>query len=298
MIAIELKGLTKTYDSFQLGPCDLTLPAGTILGLVGENGAGKSTTLRLLLDLARPTAGEISILGQSIPAAYPQLKNEIGVVLDEACLPLNLNAKHVGSIMASAYRNWDAARYRALLDRFQFPEKKVFKDLSRGMRMKLAIAAALSHRARLLVLDEATSGLDPIVREEVLDLLRECAREEECTVLISSHIVSDLEKLCDTIAFLHQGSLLFHEAKDDLRDRHGLFVGTEEQYESLRPEAVVGYERSGYGGIRALVRRDLVPDALELERPTVEDVILYTVRGAKLADASGEAPARFGEEAS
>ena len=282
MDAIALNGVTKAFRDFTLDNVTLTVPEGTVCGLVGENGAGKTTAIRLLMGAIRADGGEISVLGRS-PASpdFREAKQEIGIVLDEAYFPEVMTAAQVGGVMRDTYRRWNTARYTEYLRRFELPEKKPFKEYSRGMRMKLAISVALSHEAKLLVLDEATAGLDPIVRDEIIETFREFALEEGHSVLISSHIVSDLEKLCDSIAFLHRGKLLFHEEKDALLDRHGIFKGTAEQADSLLPEAVVGREESAYGGVRALVRRDAVPDTLTLERPTVEDVILFTVRGAK-----------------
>lgn len=282
MDAIALNGVTKAFRDFTLDNVTLTVPEGTVCGLVGENGAGKTTAIRLLMGAIGADGGEISVLGRS-PASrdFREAKQEIGIVLDEAYFPEVMTAAQVGAVMRDTYRRWDTARYTEYLRRFELPEKKPFKEYSRGMRMKLAISVALSHEAKLLVLDEATAGLDPIVRDEIIETFREFALEEGHSILISSHIVSDLEKLCDSIAFLHRGKLLFHEEKDALLDRHGIFRGTAEQADSLLPEAVVGREASAYGGVRALVRRDAVPDTLILERPTVEDVILFTVRGAK-----------------
>ena len=282
MDAIALNGVTKAFRDFTLDNVTLTVPEGTVCGLVGENGAGKTTAIRLLMGAIRADGGEISVLGRS-PASrdFREAKQEIGIVLDEAYFPEVMTAAQVGAVMRGTYRRWNTARYTEYLRRFELPDKKPFKEYSRGMRMKLAISVALSHEAKLLVLDEATAGLDPIVRDEIIETFREFALEEGHSILISSHIVSDLEKLCDSIAFLHRGKLLFHEEKDALLDRHGIFKGTAEQADSLLPEAVVGREASAYGGVRALVRRDAVPDTLILERPTVEDVILFTVRGAK-----------------
>lgn len=280
MNAIELSHIRKSFDAFAIQDLSLTVPSGTICGLVGENGAGKSTTIRLLMGALRPDSGAAAVLGADVSSpSFTAVKEDVGVVLDEAYFPETLNALQVGRILASTYRQWEPAAYGGYLDRFDLPERKPFKDFSRGMKMKLAIAAALSHRPKLLVLDEATSGLDPIVRDQVLEIFNEFTREEDHSILISSHIVSDLEKLCDYIAFLHRGRLLFCEEKDRLVEDYGLFTGTAEQAESLLPEAVIGREAKDYGGVRALVRRSLVPQTLALGRPTVEDVILFTVKG-------------------
>ena len=282
MNAVELSHIHKSLGGFAIQDLSLTVPSGTICGLVGENGAGKSTTIRLMMNALTPDSGTARVLG--VDAASPEfreVKEDVGVVLDEAYFPETLTAVQVGKVMAATYRRWEQKRYEDFLDRFQLPGKKRFKDFSRGMKMKLAIAAALSHQSRLLVLDEATSGLDPIVRDEVLEIFNEFTREEDHSILISSHILSDLEKICDYIAFLHQGRLLFCDEKDQLLETYGLFAGTAEQAESLRPEAVIGRESSGFGGIRALVRRSEVPAGLELERASVEDIILFMVKGAK-----------------
>lgn len=280
--AIELHGLTKEYPGFRLGSLDLTLPSGSIMGLVGENGAGKSTTIKLIMNAVRRDSGIVSVLGvDNQSAAFHAIKEDIGIVLDEAYFPEVLNANDVGRIMASTYRQWEPETYESYLQRFGLPRNKAFKDFSRGMKMKLAIAVALSHSPRLLVLDEATAGLDPIVRDEVLEIFNEFTREEDHSILISSHILSDLEKLCDYIAFLHQGRLLFCDEKDRLLEEYGIFVGTADQVNSLQDGAVVARENSSFGGVRCLVKRALVPAGWALERPTVEDIVLFLVKGAK-----------------
>ena len=282
MNAIELSHVTKHFPGFTLQDLSLTVPSGTICGLVGENGAGKSTTIRLLMGALRPDSGTCSALG--VDTSSPEflaIKEDVGVVLDEAYFPESLNALQVGGVMAKTYRRWDGKQYQNYLTRFGLPEKKPFKDFSRGMKMKLAIAVALSHSPRLLVLDEATAGLDPIVRDEVLEIFNEFTREEDHSILISSHILSDLEKLCDYIAFLHQGRLLFCDEKDRLLEEYGIFVGTADQVNSLQDGAVVARENSSFGGVRCLVKRALVPAGWALERPTVEDIVLFLVKGAK-----------------
>ena len=282
MNAIELSHINKSFGDFAIRDLNLTVPSGTICGLVGENGAGKSTTIRLLMGALRPDSGTASVLGTDVSSPeFREVKEDVGVVLDEAYFPESLNAVQVGKIMAATYRRWDQKLYDGYLKRFDLPPSKQFKDFSRGMRMKLAIAVALSHQPKLLVLDEATAGLDPIVRDEVLDIFNEFTREEDHSILISSHILSDLEKLCDYIAFIHQGNLLFCEEKDRLLEEYGILTDSSEQVDCLRPEAIVAREASGYGGVRALIKRDLAPAGFQLEKPSVEDIVLFLVKGAK-----------------
>ena len=282
MNAIKLSHINKSFGDFAIRDLNLTVPSGTICGLVGENGAGKSTTIRLLMGVLRPDSGTASVLGVDVSSPeFRDVKEDVGVVLDEAYFPESLNAVQVGKIMAATYRRWDQRLYDSYLKRFDLPEKKQFKDFSRGMRMKLAIAVALSHQPKLLVLDEATAGLAPIVRDEGLDIFNEFTREEDHSILISSHILSDLEKLCDYIAFIHKGDLLFCEEKDQLLEQYGIFEDSRENLDCLQPEAIVAREESRYGGVRALVKRDLAPTGFRLEKPTVEDVVLFLVKGAK-----------------
>ena len=282
MNAIELSHINKSFGDFAIRDLNLTVPSGTICGLVGENGAGKSTTIRLLMGALRPDSGTASVLGTDVfSPEFREVKEDVGVVLDEAYFPESLNAAQVGKIMAATYCQWDQELYDSYLKRFDLPEKKQFKDFSRGMRMKLAIAVALSHQPKLLVLDEATAGLDPIVRDEVLDIFNEFTREEDHSILISSHILSDLEKLCDYIAFIHKGDLLFCEEKDRLLEQYGIFEDSKENLDCLQPEAIVAREENRYGGVRALVKRDLAPAGFQLEKPSVEDIVLFLVKGAK-----------------
>ena len=282
MNAIELSHINKSFGDFAIRDLNLTVPSGTICGLVGENGAGKSTTIRLLMGALRPDSGTASVLGTDVSSPeFREVKEDVGVVLDEAYFPESLNAVQVGKIMAATYRRWDQKLYDGYLKRFDLPPSKQFKDFSRGMRMKLAIAVALSHQPKLLVLDEATAGLDPIVRDEVLDIFNEFTREEDHSILISSHILSDLEKLCDYIAFIHKGDLLFCQEKDRLLEEYGIFEDSRENLDCLQPEAIVAREENRYGGVRALVKRELAPAGFHLEKPTVEDIVLFLVKGAK-----------------
>ena len=278
MNAIECRDLTKVYGGFTLDHISFTLPAGCILGLVGENGAGKSTTLALLMDAIRRDGGEVDVLGTDNRSPdFTQTKQDIGVVLDEACFPEVLTPREMGKVFSRLYERWDPACFDGYLSRFGLDPNKKFKDLSRGTRMKLALAAALSHDAKLLLLDEATSGLDPMVRDEILDVLNDFTREEDRSVVLSSHIVSDLEKVCDYVAFLHKGKLVLFEEKDRLLEEYALVKLTGEQLEALDPAAVAGKKAGPYGA-EALVRRALIPAGFVTERTALEDIILFLAK--------------------
>ena len=278
MNAIEIKGLTKRYKDFALEGLDLTLPMGCVLGLVGANGAGKSTTIRLIMDAMERDGGTVEVLGvDNQSQEFQKVKEEVGVVLDETCVPEFITARQPGKIMADTYRNWEQDAYERWLDKFQLPGNKKFKEYSRGMTMKLGIAAALSHRARLLLLDEATSGLDPMVREELLEVFADFAAQDGHAVLISSHIVSDLEKICDYVAFLEKGRLVLCEEKDVLLDRYGILKCGREDLNRVDPAALHGV-RLGQYGAEALVERDRAPRDMVVDRATLEDIILHLAK--------------------
>ena len=276
MNAIELKGLKKSFPDFTLGPVDLAVPEGTILGLIGENGAGKSTTIKLMLGLLRTDGGSITILGQDTKKLN---KNEIGVVLDEPGFPSLLNAKEIRSFLKDIYRNWDDAAWQDYMRRFELPQEKKFTEFSKGMKMKFAIAAAMSHHARLLILDEPTSGLDPVVRDEVVGILSEFTREPDHSVLLSSHIVSDLEKLCDYIAFLHKGQLLLNEEKDALYEEYGLLRCDLETLRTLDPNAIIGKKETPYGA-EVILRREAAGN-LTLSPIGIEELFVFMVKGGE-----------------
>ena len=276
MNAIELKGLKKSFPDFTLGPVDLAVPEGTILGLIGENGAGKSTTIKLMLGLLRTDGGSITILGQD---AKKLDKNEIGVVLDEPGFPSLLNAKEIRSFLKDIYRNWDDAAWQDYMRRFELPKEKKFTEFSKGMKMKFAIAAAMSHHARLLILDEPTSGLDPVVRDEVVGILSEFTREPDHSVLLSSHIVSDLEKLCDYIAFLHKGQLLLNEEKDALYEEYGLLRCDLETLRTLDQNAIIGKKETPYGA-EVILRREAA-GKLTLSPIGIEELFVFMVKGGE-----------------
>ena len=271
MNAIEIKNLSKHYQGFSLENLNLTLPSGCIMGLVGENGAGKSTTIRMILGMSRPDSGEITVFGQKLTA---EQKERIGVVLDEPGYPSCMNAAQIGKMLAGIYRSWEQETYAGYLTKLRIPEKKPFKDFSKGMKMKLCLAAALSHGASLLILDEATSGLDPVVRDELLDIFNDFTRDEGNSVLISSHIVSDLEKICDYIAFLHKGRLMLCREKDELLNEYAFVQGSREEIDTLNP---IG-RRDGRFGTEAIVRRTEVPEGMKCSPITIEDLFIFMAK--------------------
>ncbi|MEG0924574.1 MAG: ABC transporter ATP-binding protein [Anaerovoracaceae bacterium] len=277
--ALEIKNLTKKYEDFTLDNINITLPAGCIMGLIGENGAGKSTTIQLIMNSIKRDAGEIMVLGcDNTEPNFRDKKEDIGVVLDEAYFPEIITANIVNKMMQNTYKRWEEKTYFDYIDRFALPKDKAFKDFSRGMKMKLAIAVAMSHKAKLLILDEATSGLDPIIRDEILDIFYEFTRNPEHSILISSHIISDLEKLCDYIVFLHKGKLLFCEEKDNLMEQYGVCHCTKEEFISIPTEAVVGKKTSPYG-VECLVNKNKMSNAFSIEKATIEDIILFLIKG-------------------
>lgn len=277
MNALELKNLSKSFPGFQLEPLNLTLPQGCIMGLIGENGAGKSTILKLILDMLHKDSGSITILGKDNQENLRLIKEDIGVVMDEVGIAECLNTRQVGTIMAGTFQNWDQKTYEELLQSLSIPANKAFKDFSRGMKMKLGIAIAMSHHAKLLLLDEATNGLDPVVRDQVVELLCEFTRDETHSILISSHIVSDLEKLCDYIAFLHQGKLLLCEEKDVLTAQYGLLHCTRQELAQLPASAVKSKKETAYG-VDAVVLRQAVPSGWKLSPITIEELFVAMVK--------------------
>ena len=280
MNALELKKVSKSFSGFYLDNISFTLPSGCIMGLIGENGAGKSTTIKLILGMLHKDSGTITILGKDNGEDIALTKEDVGVVMDEVGMPECLTAKQIGNVMKHTFRNWNEDEYVRLLQKLSLPDNKPFKDFSRGMKMKLGIAVALSHGAKLLLLDEPTSGLDPVVRDEVVDMFYDFTRDENHSILISSHIVSDLEKLCDYVAFLHKGKLLLCEEKDVLLSEYGIIHCTAEQLSELNIN-VIRYRKETPYGIEAIVLRQEIPDGFKLSPISIEELFVFMVKEAK-----------------
>lgn len=279
MNALEITGLTKTYPGFQLSNLNLTLPSGCIMGLIGENGAGKSTTIKLILNMIRKDSGTVRILGKDNEEGFELTKEDIGVVLDETGIPDCLNITQIGNVMKNTFRNWDEKEYSALCEKLGLPAGREFREFSRGMKMKTGIAVALSHHSKLLILDEATSGLDPVVRDEIIEMFSDFTREEDHSILISSHIVSDLEKLCDYVAFLHRGRLMLCEEKDLLLAEYGIIRCSYEDMKKLPLEAVKHKKENPYG-VEAMVLRSAVPEEMSVSPISIEELFIFMVKEA------------------
>ena len=271
---LRAENLIKQYPEFTLKDVSLSLPAGCIMGLIGENGAGKSTTIKLLLGLVSPDSGHVEILGDENIKDKRDTREHIGVVLDESCFPENLNVKDINGIMKHIYQTWNEEAFYHFCQHFSLSPNKTIKEYSHGMKMKLAIAVALSHDSRLLILDEATSGLDPMVREELLDVFLEFIQDERRSILISSHITSDLEKICDYITFIHKGEILLSEEKDHLLEDYGLLKCSQEEFSQLDPQGIIGYRKYHFG-VEALVEKKHYGAGYIIEKPTIENVMLY-----------------------
>lgn len=280
---LEVRNLTKQYADFTLDHVSFSIPKGTIMGLIGENGAGKSTTINAILDLIHKDDGTVTFWGQELSSAK-QLKEDIGVVFDGINFYETLTAAKVGKISQAAYKQWDDLLYREYLNRFQLPTDKEIKTFSKGMKMKLCIAVALSHRPKLLILDEATSGLDPVMRDDILDVFLEFVQDEEHSIMISSHITTDLEKVADTITFIHQGKVLFCKAKDELRYQYGIIRCGAAAFDEIDKSEILAYRKEDYQWnvlvadkekARRRYKNAVVDDA------AIDDIMLLYVKGER-----------------
>ncbi|NMB10288.1 MAG: ABC transporter ATP-binding protein [Tissierellia bacterium] len=279
--AIEIKNLSKKYKGFSLDNVSFNLPKGTIMGLIGENGAGKTTIIKTILDISFKDKGDIKIFGKDM---NKNLREDIGVVLDDGFFSDFLKANSLPNIMKNIYKNWDNEKYFYYLKRLSIPEDKIIKQLSRGNKMKLGIALALSHNPKLLILDEPTSGLDPIVREEILDIFQEFIQDEENSVLVSSHITSDLEKIADYITFIHSGRLVFSKEKDELLYDYGIYKTSLEDLDLIDKKFIESYRKHNYGVDILIKNIDEFKVKYKnsiVEKPSIENIMLFFVKGEK-----------------
>lgn len=281
---IEVKGLRKKYKDFELKDINLSLQKGMIMGFIGENGAGKTTTIKAILNLINPTSGEINIFGLDNKKEEEKIKEDIGVVLDDSFLSEYLNAEDINKIMKNIYKNWDEKLFFEYIEKFKLPRKQMPKEFSSGMKMKLKIATAISHKPKLLILDEPTSGLDPVARNEILDIFQEFIENGENSILVSSHITSDLEHIADYITFINEGKIVLSKERDGLLEKYGLAKCSEEEFKTINSNDYIKYQKNRYD------YEVLVEDKNEfkkkynisiVDRPSLEDIMLIYIKGVK-----------------
>ncbi len=281
---LEVKNLNKKYDSFELNDINISLPKGMIMGLIGENGAGKSTTIKSILNIINTNSGDIKIFGKDNQKDEKQIKEDIGVVLDDSFLSDYLNPTDINKIMKNIYKNWDEKLYFKYIKDFKLPLNKPSKEFSSGMKMKLKIATALSHHPKLLILDEPTSGLDPVARAEILDIFQDFIQDEEHGIFVSSHITSDLEHIADYITFISNGKIVFTKTRDDLLENYGIVKCSEEEFKKLDKNDFIKYKKSKYEYDVLVENKYEFRKKYNIEiidKATIDDIMLIYIKGEK-----------------
>ena len=282
--ALIVNGLTKKYHDFVLDGVSFSVPRGTIVGLIGENGAGKSTIINAILGLKNKDAGTVEILGNQEQEIDNTVRNQIGVVFDGSNFPECLTPKKMNNIFKNIYTAWDESKYIYLLKKLSLPADKKVKAFSKGMKMKLSIAVALSHQSKLLILDEATSGLDPVVRDDILDMFLEFVQDENNSILVSSHITSDLEKVADYIVFIHNGKVVVSKAKDELRYKYGIIKCGAAQFETVDKQDIISYRKQEYEWQILIADKDAMqkkyPKAV-IDLATIDEIMLLYIKGER-----------------
>ena len=283
---IEIKNLKKKYDEkFELGKIDISIPKGVIVGLIGENGAGKTTLIKSILNIIKIDSGEIKIFGKDYKKEEKVIKEDIGVVLDNMFFPELLNAKDINSSMKDIYKNWDSKLYFSYLKEFDLPENKPLKSMSKGMRKKLEIVTAISHKPELLILDEPTSALDPVVRAEVLEVLQKFIEDEEHSILLSTHITSDLERIADEIIFIDKGKKVLQKSRDEIIDNYGILKCDIDYFSNIDKKDIIAYKKTKYA------YEVLVNDKKQaskkyhncvIDKITLEDLMVLVIKGEKI----------------
>ena len=278
--AIEIEHLTKVFKDFSLNHVSLKIPKGTVVGIIGENGAGKSTLIQSILGIV----DSLTYFGKDFKQNEKNIKEDLAVIFDTTHYDLELTPRWIERILSHTFQNWNHELYQSYLQKFELPYDKKIKLFSRGMKMKLEFAIAFSHDAKILILDEATSGLDPIIRDEILNLIRAFTEDENHTVLISSHITSDLDKIADYIVYLYKGKCIFMQTYDEMNENYGIIHGTKDLLNTLSQDDIVAYIQEPYS-ISILVKNrqqiQSVFQDLEITRPTIEEIMLFYAKGVK-----------------
>jgi ABC-type multidrug transport system, ATPase component len=280
---LEVNNLVKKYDSFSLKDVSFKVPTGLIMGFIGQNGAGKTTTIKSILNMITPDTGSINLFGLDNRINTKQINEQIGVVLDVPFFVDEWNINDVENALSPFYSQWEHQKFTELLNRFGIDKKKKINELSRGMKVKLMISVALSHNAKLLILDEPTSGLDPVARDELCDLLSDFVSDETNSVLFSTHITSDLEKIADYITFIFDGQIIFTGLKDDFLEKYLIIKGGLDEITAEQKEAIIGFRehQTGFEGMIEATHANKLPKTLLFERPTLEEIIVFMNKGGK-----------------
>ena len=282
---IEVNNLKKSFPNFRLDIDRLKIPSGEIIGLIGENGAGKTTLIKLLLNIIKKDDGEIKIFRQDLEENEILIKEEIGVVLDNSFFPENLTPKNINTIMSNVYKNWDSHLFYEYLKKFNIKDVQTLKTMSKGMRKKVEIATSLAHHPKLLILDEATSGLDPIARSDVLDILLDFIQDDEHTVILSTHITSDLEHIADDIIFIHNGHVVLNTKRDDITNSYGIVKCNEEEFLSMDKKEILSFKKNKYHYEVLVSNRDKIKKKYKdyvIDKATIEDVMVLMIKGGEV----------------
>lgn len=278
---LSIRGLSKRYMNFSVEDVTFKVPDGTVVGLIGENGAGKSTIIKSVLGAVHPDGGEILVDGMPLDKLDRSGRQKISFVLDDMGLPMELTLSMLDKVLANIFEKWDSAKFKALVQKFGLPKKKMLKEFSKGMKMKATIAVALSYESNLLILDEPTSGLDPVVRDDILEMIYDYNRQNGRAALISSHITTDLEKICDYIVYIHGGKVIFNEEKDELLSRYAIYSTDEKQLAELDKTAVVKVLHRDYG-VDILASKEKMPRDFEYRPVSLDDIMLFYSKGESI----------------
>lgn len=274
---IEVKNITRKYPQFTLKNVSFNVPQGSVVGFIGENGAGKTTTIKAILGLLKDGEGEITVLGEDSRKLSLETKEKIGVVFDGLSFPENLNAKQLDRVMKGIYKTWSSDKFLDYMKKFDLPTEKRFRQFSRGMAMRLSIAAALSHATELLVLDEPTGGLDPVVRSEILDIFLEFMQDENHSILMSTHVTSDLEHIADYICFIHKGEIVFTMERNEMLEKHRILKCTDEQLSGIDKSDIIGVRKGRFQNEVLTFSSSKYPD-IPADAPTIEEIMVFYVK--------------------
>ncbi|WP_042347293.1 ABC transporter ATP-binding protein [Bacillus massiliigorillae] len=281
---VNVENISKDYGNFKLQNVSFQVPKGSIMGFIGENGAGKTTTLKMILNLIKKDSGNITLFGMDHIKHEKQIKEDIAVVFEESYFYNELTTKDIAKLMRKVFHNWDDPLFNSYLMKFNLPSHKMIKEFSKGMKMKLSIATALSHHPKILILDEATSGLDPVIRNEILDVFLDFIQDEEHSIILSSHITTDLEKIADYITFINDGKIIFSKSKDELIYEYGVLKCGIHDFQNIDSSDIIGYRKSEFGYEILVQNRKAIalkyPNFI-IDSANIEDIMLYYVRGEK-----------------